>query len=548
MKNMYEIISYIGKGSTGNVYKVEDKRTKKKYALKQSTSPKYSNIIKNEISVYESLKNQHDFIVNYYKHYESEDSNNQTILNMILENCEHGSCIDIIFYSKDKSNNLFFQKNYPFSEKEISCIIYMLLKGLSFLHEKNYIHRDIKARNILINSKGEAKLCDFGICRQYIKGEMHKAPRVGSPYWMAPEVINREEFDFSSDIWSVGITVLELLDGYPPFCDLAPKEVMKEIVKKPNLEKYTNILEEYNCSKELIDFVLKCLDYNKNNRPSAKELLEHKFLALDKVKARSDIIADFLRINGFLSERESTVKCSDKYKSSCMCLDDEETIYNNESFYFEYNNNNPYNKHNEYDNINRNINIKKPPDKEIKIIKTKTNKEYNYPLHEEIITYNLNPLSKSSIHPKQLQLNKTPIIKRRKTENSVSPPNLFKNTKQTNNQTILSNSNNDKSNCFRETTKDSFNDYIEREAKDFVLIQRVRENAKKKEEIQKKVDNLINERDYKINEITLSYDIKISKYKNALKILESDSHVKTLKEFKLKRISRDNHRMLNKKG
>ena len=130
---MYDIMSYIGKGSTGNVYKVRDKKSKKIYALKQSTSEKYNDIMKNEIDIYRIIKNSNENILNYYSDFFTM-CNNQKISNLLLEYCEYGSITDIQGKSKQH-----------LTEIEISSILYMLLKSLSFLHSKHLIHRDIKA-------------------------------------------------------------------------------------------------------------------------------------------------------------------------------------------------------------------------------------------------------------------------------------------------------------------------------------------------------------------------------------------------------------------
>ena len=549
---MYDIISYIGKGSTGNVYKVEHKISKKKFALKQSTSPKYSDIIFNEIKIYSMINNQNDYILRYYDNYTSKDVNDNNIINLVLENCEHGSCIDIIFHNNDISSQgkLPTQRNFPFNEKEISCIIYMVLKGLNYLHEKNLIHRDIKARNILINSKGQAKLCDFGICREYKKGQMNKAPRVGSPYWMAPEVIRREEFDFSSDIWSIGITVLELLDGYPPYCELTPKEVMKEIAGVPKIKKYTKILDDFKCSKELRDFVLKCLNADKDKRPTAKELLNHKFLELDKKKGRTDIIVDFLIKNGFFAEKRKQIECSNKYKSSCLCIEeDEETIYN-ESFYCEnimiQTNKKTYNqKHlpitNNKDTFTTNKKLTKTQNdttitnqKSFLFESSNKSKEEESPKFKSIITKSKNPSKRTGYI--------TPIPKR---QNNDMSPSIFS-SRSKNIQDFSQIQMNDKDN--RETLKESLTEFIKGNSNGYEIIQNVRNYGKKKEEVKKKIEILKHEKNLQITKINEEYENKIAKYKMALTLMNKYS-VNKLKEIKVTKTYKKNQNIVQlKKG
>ena len=315
---MYDIMSYIGKGSTGNVYKVRDKKSKKIYALKQSTSEKYNDIMKNEIDIYRIIKNSNENILNYYSDFFTM-CNNQKISNLLLEYCEYGSITDIQGKSKQH-----------LTEIEISSILYMLLKSLSFLHSKHLIHRDIKARNILITSKGVVKLCDFGICRKYIANQMKFAPRVGSPYWMSPEVIKREEFDEKSDIWSVGITAIELVTGYPPLCEMKQMDVMKLI--ESGMIHYDSFL--IGLSSEFSDFIMRCLMREKEKRPSAQDLLSHPFIRMSENKGRCDVI--WKMISRMIGKTIKKEEVDPRYRSSCVNIDNEETLYN-ESLFFECN-------------------------------------------------------------------------------------------------------------------------------------------------------------------------------------------------------------------
>ena len=317
---MYEIVSYIGKGSTGNVYKVKEKSSRKTYALKQTTSPKFNDIIQNEAEIFHIIKNSNDNVIKCYKEFETQDNNGNKLKNLLLEYCEYGSVSDIVTKSK-----------LILTELEISSILYMLLKSIIYLHSKNLIHRDIKARNILVDSKGLIKLCDFGICRKLIPNKMFMAPRVGYPSWMALCVHKREEFDETSDIWSIGITAIEICNGYPPFCNLNQAEVMKLVGEKKNI----NYLEYMsNRSEKFKKFVIRCLQRDKSKRPSAKELIQDEFIRMGESYGRTEITWGMIRRMNLLQNINDNKNNPEKYRSSCISIDDGSTIYNQSSFMF----------------------------------------------------------------------------------------------------------------------------------------------------------------------------------------------------------------------
>lgn len=262
---MFEIIHKIGKGSSGYVYKALNKKDKKTYAIKQSLSQENDDLIKNEIEIYKKFKNECPNIVYFYDYFQANNESGKTCLCIQIEYCQYGSIREII--KKGKINNIFI------NEIEISSIIYMVLKSLVFIHKNNLIDRDIKGRNILVDKEGTIKLCDFGICKAFHKNNM-KHLRGGSPYWMAPEVLKKEEYDQTIDIWALGITCIELAEHEPPYFNLSPKEVMKQIIKSP--PKGLNNKSKW--SKEFNNFISCCLNIDRNKRPSAEELLKHNFI------------------------------------------------------------------------------------------------------------------------------------------------------------------------------------------------------------------------------------------------------------------------------
>ena len=250
----------IGKGSSALVYKVIDLVNNKIYAIKESISKDAEFLFKNEINIFNIFQNKSPYIIHFYNYIHLP-----TKINLELEYCQYGSLRDLLKKAKKKRIKL--------TENEISSIIYMVLNGLNFMHENNLINRDIKSKNILVNKDGIAKLCDFGIS-QFYKKDLYPKNKFGSPYWMAPELINIQKYNKSIDIWSLGITCIELAEYEPPYINYDKNEALERIRKNPP----KGLSSPFRWSKEFNDFVEKCLKVNRFERPSCKELLEHKFI------------------------------------------------------------------------------------------------------------------------------------------------------------------------------------------------------------------------------------------------------------------------------
>jgi len=180
-----------------------------------------------------------------------------------MEFCSGGSVSDLMRVTRK-----------TLTEPQIVSVVRDMLKGLQFLHSKHKIHRDVKCGNVLLNSKGQGKLADFGVSGQLSDTMAKRHTAIGTPFWMAPEVIGELGYDYKADIWSLGITVIEMAEGRPPYSDMHPMRVIFVIPSRP--PPTMTIPEDW--SPELNDFVKKCLMKDPNERPDATTLLAHPFL------------------------------------------------------------------------------------------------------------------------------------------------------------------------------------------------------------------------------------------------------------------------------
>ena len=319
-EDLFTLLYPIGNGGFGKVYKAMHNSSKQIFAIKIIDYTKGSEEDKSNISFnYKSIQqetalmrlvNKSDYIIKYYGSYYSRESN--TIW-LILEYCSAGSAVD-----------LMLAMGRTLSEVEVATIMEMVLKGLIYIHELDLIHRDIKGANIMLSEDGYAKLGDFGIGIQMTDDE-YRTSKKGSPHWMSPQVILNKNYDTKTDIWSLGITCLELVEGEPPFADLNPDEVMSQIANNP--PKAEDIIDAKEHTDEFIDFVNLCLELNPKKRPSANKLIKHPFI--EKLSKKNKYLKEL--IVSHIDEVEKFRIDKEEYLNSKENLEDENFKDNVES-------------------------------------------------------------------------------------------------------------------------------------------------------------------------------------------------------------------------
>ncbi|XP_072459519.1 serine/threonine-protein kinase 3 isoform X10 [Notamacropus eugenii] len=251
-EEVFDVLEKLGEGSYGSVFKAIHKESGQVVAIKQVPVESDLQEIIKEISIMQQCDSP--YVVKYYGSYFKN-----TDLWIVMEYCGAGSVSDIIRL-----------RNKTLTEDEIATILKSTLKGLEYLHFMRKIHRDIKAGNILLNTEGHAKLADFGVAGQLTDTMAKRNTVIGTPFWMAPEVIQEIGYNCVADIWSLGITSIEMAEGKPPYADIHP---MRAIFMIPTNPPPTFRKPEL-WSDEFTDFVKKCLVKSPEQRATATQLLQ----------------------------------------------------------------------------------------------------------------------------------------------------------------------------------------------------------------------------------------------------------------------------------
>ncbi|XP_054378075.1 myosin-IIIa isoform X4 [Pongo abelii] len=267
----WEITETIGKGTYGKVFKVLNKKNGQKAAVKiLDPIHDIDEEIEAEYNILKALSD-HPNVVRFYGIYFKKDKVNGDKLWLVLELCSGGSVTDLV--------KGFLKRGERMSEPLIAYILHEALMGLQHLHNNKTIHRDVKGNNILLTTEGGVKLVDFGVSAQLTSTRHRRNTSVGTPFWMAPEVIACEQqldttYDARCDTWSLGITAIELGDGDPPLADLHPMRALFKIPRNPP----PKLRQPELWSAEFNDFISKCLTKDYEKRPTVSDLLQHKFI------------------------------------------------------------------------------------------------------------------------------------------------------------------------------------------------------------------------------------------------------------------------------
>eukprot|EP00063_Salmo_salar_P054998 XP_014029833.1 PREDICTED: STE20-like serine/threonine-protein kinase isoform X1 [Salmo salar] len=263
-EEIWEIIGELGDGAFGKVYKAQNKQTGILAAAKVIDTKTEEELEDYMVEIDILASCDHHNIVKLLDafYYDSK-------LWILIEFCA-GGAVDAVMLELER----------PLTEPQIRVVCKQTLQALLYLHDNKVIHRDLKAGNILLSLNGDVKLADFGVSAKNTKTLQRRDSFIGTPYWMAPEVVMCETFkdrpyDYKADIWSLGVTLIEMAQIEPPNHEMNPMRVLLKIAKADP----PTLMQPSRWSPEFSDFLRKCLDKNVDNRWNVAQLLQHPFLS-----------------------------------------------------------------------------------------------------------------------------------------------------------------------------------------------------------------------------------------------------------------------------
>ncbi|XP_036191963.1 STE20-like serine/threonine-protein kinase isoform X2 [Myotis myotis] len=276
-EEFWEIIGELGDGAFGKVYKAQNKETNVLAAAKVIDTKSEEELEDYMVEIDILASCDHPNIVKLLDAFYYENN-----LWILIEFCA-GGAVDAVMLELER----------PLTESQIQVVCKQTLEALNYLHDNKIIHRDLKAGNILFTLDGDIKLADFGVSAKNTRTIQRRDSFIGTPYWMAPEVVMCETskdrpYDYKADVWSLGITLIEMAEIEPPHHELNPMRVLLKIAKSEP----PTLAQPSKWSSNFKDFLKKCLEKNVDSRWTTSQLLQHPFVTVDSNKPVRELIAE----------------------------------------------------------------------------------------------------------------------------------------------------------------------------------------------------------------------------------------------------------------